>query len=37
MSSEKPSVVVIGAGVVGVCTAWELSKIGYNVTVIERL
>eukprot|EP01083_Nonionella_stella_P054572 144056_1 len=28
--------VVIGAGIVGICTALELSKSGYNVTVIER-
>lgn len=29
-------VVVIGAGVVGVTTAWELSRRGYQVTVLER-
>ena len=36
MSSQPKNAVVIGAGVVGVCTAFELSKSGYNVTVIEK-
>jgi D-amino-acid dehydrogenase len=30
------AVVVLGAGVVGVTTAWYLSKAGHDVTVIER-
>jgi D-amino-acid dehydrogenase len=30
-------VVVLGAGVVGVCTAHELSRDGHQVTVVERL
>eukprot|EP01083_Nonionella_stella_P024698 68091_1 len=33
---EHSDAIVIGAGIVGVCTALELSKNGYNVTVIER-
>ncbi|MDX1800422.1 MAG: D-amino acid dehydrogenase [Marinobacter sp.] len=30
-------IVVIGAGVVGVTTAWELQQRGHQVTVVERL
>ncbi len=29
-------VVVVGAGIVGVCTAWYLSRLGLQVTVLER-
>lgn len=29
-------IAVLGAGVVGITTAWYLQKAGYNVTVIER-
>eukprot|EP01084_Bolivina_argentea_P256346 431557_1 len=36
MSEQRNNAVVIGAGIVGVCTAFELSKSGYNVTVIEK-
>eukprot|EP01084_Bolivina_argentea_P256347 431559_1 len=36
MSEQQNNAVVIGAGIVGVCTAFELSKSGYNVTVIEK-
>ncbi len=27
---------IIGGGVVGLCSAWYLQKLGYNVTVIDR-
>ena len=30
------AVVVLGAGAVGVATAWYLSKAGHDVTVVER-
>lgn len=29
-------IVVVGAGIVGLCTAWELSKRGYEVAVLEQ-
>ena len=29
-------VIVLGAGVVGICSAWYLAKEGYEVTVIDR-
>ena len=29
-------VVVIGAGITGVTTAYELSQLGYQVTVVDR-
>jgi len=32
----KPSVVILGAGVVGLCTALECARRGYVVTVIDR-
>ena len=31
-----PHVVVIGAGITGVTSAYELIKLGYEVTVIDR-
>ncbi|WP_338022087.1 D-amino acid dehydrogenase [Allorhizobium sonneratiae] len=37
MSREKPmKVTVLGAGVIGVTTAWYLAKAGHEVTVIDR-
>ena len=29
-------ILILGAGVIGVTTAYELSKAGHNVTVIDR-
>lgn len=29
-------IVVVGAGIVGLCTAWELSKRGFTVAVVEQ-
>lgn len=31
-----PHIAVIGAGVIGVTTAWQLCKLGHRVTLIER-
>ena len=33
----KQDVIVIGAGLIGITTAWYLSERGFNVTVLERL
>lgn len=33
---ERPHVVVVGAGIVGVCTAWELTRRGVPVTLLDR-
>src|ERR1700744_3586203 len=35
-TSGHDRVVVIGAGIVGVCTAWHLLRRGVNVTLIDR-
>jgi glycine/D-amino acid oxidase-like deaminating enzyme len=29
-------IVVVGAGIVGLCTAWELRKRGFDVVVVEQ-
>src|SRR3954471_1883105 len=34
--SSSASVVVIGAGIVGVCAAWQLLRRGTNVTLVDR-
>ena len=34
-NQERPPAVVIGGGVVGVCTAYELAKRGYSVKLID--
>jgi D-amino-acid dehydrogenase len=35
--SVMPHVIVIGAGITGVTSAYELSQLGYQVTVIDRI
>jgi D-amino-acid dehydrogenase len=35
-SSEKPPIVVLGAGIVGICTASYLQRAGHRVLVIDR-
>src|SRR5437867_12385640 len=34
--SSRDAIVVIGAGIIGVCTAWHLLRRGANVTLIDR-
>ena len=34
--SQKPKVVILGAGPAGISAAWRLAKLGYPVTVLER-
>ena len=34
--TQKPRVVVLGAGPAGISAAWRLTKLGYPVTVLER-
>jgi len=36
MSSDSKSIVVIGAGVIGLCTAYYCARRGHRVTVIDR-
>src|SRR5688572_24892428 len=33
--NERDTVVVIGAGIVGVCAAWQLARRGASVTLID--
>ena len=35
-SSGRDTVIVVGAGIVGVCTAWHLLRRGVDVTLIDR-
>jgi oxygen-dependent protoporphyrinogen oxidase len=35
MSTVKPKVIVVGAGIAGLSCAWALQKQGYDVTVLE--
>src|SRR3981081_964303 len=32
----RDAIVVVGAGIVGVCTAWHLKRRGANVTLVDR-
>ena len=32
----KGSIAVIGAGIVGICTALELQRVGYKVTLLDK-
>ncbi len=34
--NTSPDVVIIGGGVIGVCAAYELTGLGYKVTVLDR-
>ena len=34
--TQKPRVVILGAGPAGISAAWRLTKLGYPVTVLER-
>ena len=36
MENNNPQVIIIGAGVIGICTAYYLQKFGIKVTVIEQ-
>src|SRR5882757_2313912 len=36
MSGNPSEAVVVGAGIVGVCTAWQLLRRGTNVTLVDR-
>eukprot|EP01041_Mallomonas_annulata_P037945 gene37945-61351_t len=29
-------IIVLGAGTIGICTAWHLLELGHEVTVVER-
>ncbi len=35
-TDKNPDAIVVGAGLIGLATAWELSGLGLGVTVIER-
>src|SRR5438132_14408931 len=35
-TSSRDAAVVVGAGIVGVCTAWHLLRRGASVTLIDR-
>ncbi|KAH7089331.1 hypothetical protein BKA62DRAFT_777047 [Auriculariales sp. MPI-PUGE-AT-0066] len=36
LSPHAPRVLVVGAGVIGMSTAWTLLDAGYNVTVVAK-
>ena len=33
---SKPHIAVVGAGIVGICSAYFLKKSGFNVTLIDK-
>jgi len=33
---ESSDILIVGAGVIGVCTAYELSKLGHRVTLVDQ-
>lgn len=33
---EEKSAIVVGAGIIGVCTAWHLRRKGFSVTIIDK-
>ena len=33
---NKPHIAVVGAGIVGICSAYFLNKSGFNVTLIDK-
>jgi glycine/D-amino acid oxidase-like deaminating enzyme len=35
MDQQKPRIIVVGAGIVGLCTAWHLARGGAEVTVLD--
>ena len=35
-TDKRPTVVVVGAGIVGICTAWHLQRRGASVTLVDR-
>ena len=36
MSEKGNHVVIVGSGVIGLCSGWYLAKAGYDVTIIDR-
>lgn len=36
MSAEKPSIAIVGAGIIGLSCAWEMSKRGAKVTIFDK-
>ena len=36
MTGDSQKVVIVGGGIIGLCTAWYLTKAGFEVTVLDR-
>ncbi|MEK9984961.1 MAG: FAD-dependent oxidoreductase, partial [Opitutae bacterium] len=36
MNSDSQRVLIIGGGIIGLCSAWYLSKAGYKVVILDR-